>query len=214
MKNARMIEIRQKNIIWPSSFDQDLNNETFPSSSSSCSSKLVIRSDRGKRWMKRLNVRKKLRSSANFIVNTTMPDIPKKLRIAEIKTSYETSHITNTMLRELMCKQIINPLSSTTRSKKEEEKKRALLEKKIRRKRRKKDKKKEVYSLNSLEQASKRLDEIFTIKPTTTPTRPLPSSSSFSNPPSSSSSTNTSSKYRFMTSQMEDIWTLKKIKKY
>ena len=151
--------------------------------------------------MKRLELRKTMRENASFVLNPTqhIPSVPSRTKIGKNKMTYDTRRIANKMLREKMCKQIITPLGFSSESVRSPPPERILK----RRRRRKRKKKKNVPPLTPLEQASKRLDEIFTIKSTATSISPKKSKPSSKKP-------GIVTNYRVLASRMENVWSTSK----
>ena len=179
--------LQQSNIIWPVAFEEEKVDDT------------ILRSDRGRKWMKRLELRKTMRENASFVLNPTqyLPSVPSRTKRENHKMTYDTRRIANKMLREKMCKQIVTPLGFSSSESVGTPPPERILK---RRRRRRKKKKKSVPPLTPLEQASKRLDEIFMIKSTASisPSKP------------SSKKPGTVTKYRVMASRMENVWSTSK----
>lgn len=171
--------LQQSNIIWPVAFEEEKVDDT------------ILRSDRGRKWMKRLELRK----TASFVLNPTQ-HFPNRTKRENHEMTYDTKRITNKMLREKMCKQIVTPLGFSS----SESVGTPPPERILKRRRRRRKKKKSVPPLTPLEQASKRLDEIFMIKSTASisPSKP------------SSKKPGTVTKYRVMASRMENVWSTSK----
>ena len=151
--------------------------------------------------MKRLELRKTIRANASFLLNPTqhLPSVPSRTKRENHEVTYDTRRITNKMLREKMCKQIVTPLGFSSDSVQSPPPERILK----RRRRRKRKKKKHVPPLTPLEQASKRLDEMFTIKSTATSISPKKSKPSSKKP-------GIVTKYRVLASRMENVWSTSK----
>ena len=178
---------RQSNIIWPVTFEKKVENNT------------IIRSDRGRKWMKRLEIRKKMRTNASYVLNPTqhLPSIPSIPKRENHMITYDIKRITNKMLRENLCNQIVTPLTSTSSS--------SNASRRVPRRRQKKKKKKNVPSLTPLEEASKRLDEIFTIKNNVTGI-----SRKSRIVPSKKQKPAAVTQYRVLASRMENVWSMNK----
>ena len=114
--------LQQSNIVWPVSFKEEKADDT------------ILRSDRGRKWMKRLELRKTMRENASFVLNPTqhIPSVPSRTR--KNKMTYDTRRIANKMLREKCVSKLLhlwdsplNPydhhLRKNSKKKKEKEKK-------------------------------------------------------------------------------------------
>ena len=183
----RVSRPRQSNIVWPCTFEKEVKAE---------GEKVIVRSDKGRKWMKRLELRKRMRTNASYVLNPeVIPSVPK--RTSSDVRIYDSRRITNNLLRERMCKQIVVPLSTngtTTTT--------TIKLRRRRRRRRRNKQQQEQKKLTPREKVSKRLDEIFTVKtcvvsPKSKKSLPL-------------LKPDVVSPYRVMASRMENIWSVKK----